>query len=342
VILFGRNVQSPTQVLALTEDLQRSQSADQLPLLIAVDQEGGRVARLQAPFTTFPSAWQVGKTGSALLAFDSGYALGRELHAVGINMNMAPVLDVLTNPTNPVIGDRAFGADPHMVALSAGAFMRGMQAAGVLAVGKHFPGHGDTRLDSHLALPVCERSLAQLEACELWPFHQAIATGLQAIMTAHVIYPAWDASRPATLSTAMLTGVLRGELGFPGLIISDDLGMAAVTEAAPWEEVPWRALRAGVDLLLVCHQRQQQEHAFASLLHAVQSGDLPEIVVDRAVGHVHTFKSQLQRRTRDVSAPSPLHCIGCREHQTLAAKIAELSTRQMKGKELDVNGLLVG
>src|SRR5262245_23233741 len=319
VIIFGRNVESPGQLLQLTQGLQAAVRArGQPPLLIAVDQEGGRVARLKSPFTAFPSAARVGQIGSVPLAYEVGRALARELCAVGINMDMAPVLDVLTNPANTVIGDRAFSADPNCVARQATAFMRGMHAAGVIAVGKHFPGHGDTRLDSHVALPVSERTVAQVKGCELLPFREAIAAGLEAIMTAHVIYNAWDAHQPATLSSSILTGLLRAEMGFSGVIISDDLGMAAVSETTPWAEVPLRALNAGVDLLLICHHCQRQEQAHASVLRAVQRGDLPETMIDRAVARTQVLKSRPHRLRQDVATPPSLACIGNTDHQALA------------------------
>ena len=326
VIIFGRNVESPVQLLCLTQGLQAAAPAcGHLPLLIAVDQEGGRVARLKAPFTTFPTAATVGQTGSEQLAYHVGAAIATELRAVGINMDMAPVLDVLTNPANTVIGDRAFGTDPHCVARQGVACMRGMHAAGVLAVGKHFPGHGDTRLDSHVALPVSERTVAQLEACELLPFQEAIAAGLQAIMTAHVIYKAWDPHQPATLSSSILSGILREEMRFPGVIISDDLEMAAVSETLPWEEVPLRALRAGVDLLLICHHRQRQEQAYARVFSAMQRGELPEALVDRAVARVQACKARLHHLLHDVATPPTLACIGSVEHQAVAASVVEQS-----------------
>jgi beta-N-acetylhexosaminidase len=335
MIIFGRNVASPAQLRALTQGLQATVGGcSHLPLLIAVDQEGGRVARLKGPFTTFPSAAQVGQTGSEQLAFGVGQAIATELRAVGINMDMVPVLDVLTNPANAVIGDRAFSADPGCVARQGIAFMRGMHAAGVLAVGKHFPGHGDTRLDSHLALPISERTVAQLDACELLPFRAAIAAGLEAIMTAHVICRAWDPHHPATLSLPILSGVLRAEMGFAGVIITDDLGMAAVSETVPWEEVPLRALRAGVDLLLICHHRPRQEQAYARVLSAVQRGELPETLVDGAVARVHVLKSRLHRLLQDVATSAPLACIGSAQHQALAASIVEQSAHQPMRKNL--------
>jgi beta-N-acetylhexosaminidase len=327
VILFGRNVESPAQVLLLTQGLQAAVRArGHPPLLIAIDQEGGRVARLKAPFTSFPSAAMVGQMGSEQLTYNIGRALATELRAVGITMDMAPVLDVLSNPANTVIGDRAFSTDPHEVARLGTAFMHAVHAAGVVAVGKHFPGHGDMLLDSHVALPVCDRTVAQLNACELMPFHAAIAAGLEAIMTAHVIYSAWDAHLPATLSSAILTGILREKTGFQGVIISDDLGMAAVSETMPWEEVPLQALRAGVDLLLICHQRERQEQAYACILSAVQRGALPESMVDRAVARIHTFKSRLHHLLQDIVTPAPLACIGSPEHLALAASIVTQSS----------------
>jgi beta-N-acetylhexosaminidase len=334
VIIFGRNVESPAQLLALTQGLRAAvQARSHLPLLVAVDQEGGRVARLKPPFTPFPSAAHVGQTASEHLAYHVGRAIATELRAVGITMDMAPVLDVLTNAGNTVIGDRAFSADPQEVARLGTACMHGMHAGGVLAVGKHFPGHGSTWLDSHVALPICERTLAQLNACELRPFEAAMAAGLEAIMTAHVIYQAWDAHLPATLSSSILTAILRGEKRFPGVIISDDLGMAAVSETMPWEEVPMLALRAGVDVLLICHHQERQEQAYARVLSAVQHHELPSAVVDRAVARVHALKSRLHGVLQDVAAPATLASIGSAEHQALAASIVAQSASQATRKE---------
>jgi beta-N-acetylhexosaminidase len=335
VIVFGRNVESPSQLMALTQGLQASTGThSHLPLLIAVDQEGGRVARLEPPFTAFPSAAKVGVIGSEALAYDVGRSLASELRAVGINMDMAPVLDVFSNPANTVIGDRAFCTDPHGVARLGTACMRGMHAAGILAVGKHFPGHGDTRLDSHVALPVSERTIAELHGCELLPFQEAIAAGLQAIMTAHVVYTAWDPHRPATLSWPILTGILRTQMRFPGVIMSDDLGMAAVLQTAPWEEVSLQALRAGVDVVLICHHRQRQEQAYARILSAVQCGELPETVVDSAVMRVQSLKFRLRSLLQEVAPPAPLACIGSAEHQALAASISEQFAHLATGKDL--------
>jgi beta-N-acetylhexosaminidase len=333
VIIFGRNVDSPAQLLRLTQGLQSlAQRRDQPPLLVAVDQEGGRVSRLKAPFTPFPSAAALGQTGSEQLIHDVGHAIGRELRAVGINMDMAPVLDVLTNPINTVIGDRAFGSHAGHVARLGTAFIHGMRAAGVLTVGKHFPGHGDTVLDSHVALPVSERTVTQLQTCELLPFRAAIAAGIGAIMTAHVIYPAWDAQRPATLSPAILSAILREAMGFTGVIVTDDLAMAAVAETVPWQEIPLRALGAGADLLLICHDRERQESAYARVLDYARSGELPEVVLNQAVARVQGLKSQLNSWLQNDASPVPLSCIGSAAHQAFVETVrAQHAEAERKG-----------
>ncbi|MBI3326295.1 MAG: beta-N-acetylhexosaminidase [Nitrospinae bacterium] len=324
VILFGRNAQSPAQLLALSQTLQVvAQAHSDLPLLIAVDQEGGRVTRLSAPFTVFPSAAMLGCLGSDQLAYEVGRAIAMELRAVGITMNMAPVLDVLTHPGNSAIGDRSFGSDPVRVARLGTAFIHGMHAGGLPATGKHFPGHGDTHLDSHVARPVVERSAAGLEAIELIPFREAIQAGVDALMTAHVMYTAWDARYPATLSPKILGGVLRAQLGFRGIIVTDDLIMQAVADAFPWEEIPLLALRAGADLLLICHHRQRQEQAYTRVLEAVQSGELPESLVEQAVARIQYVKSWVARQTQEQTPPATLDCIGCAEHRALAASIVK-------------------
>jgi beta-N-acetylhexosaminidase len=343
LIIFGRNVVTPAQLLALTQGVQAAARArGRTPPLIAVDQEGGRVARLKAPFTGFPSAAKVGQAGSERLAYRLGEALATELRAVGITMNMAPVLDVRSNPANTVIGDRAFSTDPYEVARLGVALGQGMLAAGVLAVGKHFPGHGDTLLDSHVALPLCQRPAAQLHACELLPFQAAMAAGFEAIMTAHVVYQAWDSQRPATFSSAVLCDLLRGALGYQGVIVSDDLGMAAIAETTSWEEVPVRCLRAGVDLLLICHQRRRQEQAYASVLGAVRRGELPEALVNRAVARIHRLKSRLRHVLERVGTPAPLTCVGNAEHQALASSLVTPTAQQGMRSNVDGDEPVVG
>jgi beta-N-acetylhexosaminidase len=257
-VLFGRNVESAEQVAALSAALKREAGR---PLLLSVDQEGGRVMRLRARhgFTELPPMRALGAAGDEGLAFEVGALLGSELRAAGIDQDYAPVADVDTNPANPVIGDRSLSRDPDSVARLAAALARGLQSAGVAACGKHFPGHGDTAQDSHRELPRLPHALPRLRAVELPPFAALARAGAAAVMTAHVVFEALDPSRPATMSPAAL-GLLRGECGFRGAVLSDDLEMKAVSAHFPIEEAVPAAVNAGVDLLLVCH-RAEVQHA---------------------------------------------------------------------------------
>jgi beta-N-acetylhexosaminidase len=270
VILFGRNVESAEQVAELVAALKRAAGR---PLLVSIDQEGGRVARLRAPqgFTELPPMRAVGATGDEGLAYEVGALLGRELRAVGVDHDYAPVVDVDTNPANPVIGDRAFSRDPAEVARLGTALARGLQAAGVAACAKHFPGHGDTSQDSHKDLPRLPHDLARLRAVELVPFRALAAAGVASCMTAHVVFDALDRERPATLSEPVLR-LLRTECGYDGCVISDDLEMKAVAEHYPLEVTVPAALGAGVDAFLVCHQAAVQHRAIDLAREAVEGG----------------------------------------------------------------------
>src|SRR3954470_6815466 len=219
VILFARNVAEPEQVAELCYESARL--VPDLPLWVSVDQEGGRVARLKAPFTEWPPMATLGRSGDVRLAERFARALAAELKAVGVTLDFAPVLDIHTNPNNPVIGDRALADKAEQVARLGGAIVRTLQAEGIAACGKHFPGHGDTSVDSHLELPLVEHPPERLREVEFLPFKAAIEAGVATIMTAHVLVPALDEQRPATLSKRIITGILRQELGFEGVILSD-------------------------------------------------------------------------------------------------------------------------
>lgn len=250
VILFARNLETPDQVWELTRDLQReAQDSGDPPLLIAVDQEGGPVQRLKAPFTTIPSAHELGLSSTAGQVEALARTVGRELALVGINMNLAPVLDVARSPDCP-LWERSFGPDPEKVAVLGEAAIRGFRQAGVVPVAKHFPGLGDTSVDSHQVLPSGQDPDPE-RTMDLLPFRRAAALGVPAVMTAHLEVPAWD-SRPATLSPVALRDWLRRRLGFQGIIITDDLEMGAIAGAAAVPDAAAQALAAGADLLLVC------------------------------------------------------------------------------------------
>jgi beta-N-acetylhexosaminidase len=279
-ILFRRNLvtggsdgTAPLQRSA--EQLSLAQIADQhaalidacrspLPPLIAIDQEGGRVARLKAPVLELPPMRVLGALDDIELTFRAGRTLGRQLKALGVSLNFAPVLDVDSNPANPVIGDRSFGSDPERVARHGASFARGLQSAGIAACGKHFPGHGDTELDSHLALPRVRLALDRLNGIELLPFalaHEACAS----IMTAHVVFDAIDPDRPATLSPSALS-ILRERIGYRGLIVSDDLEMRAIIDHHGIGDAACDAIASGCDALLVCSEPELTLQAHGALL----------------------------------------------------------------------------
>ncbi|MBI2882546.1 MAG: beta-N-acetylhexosaminidase [Candidatus Methylomirabilis oxyfera] len=317
-ILFGRNLGSPEEIAALTNALQTASST---PLFFAIDQEGGKVARLQAPFTRWPSAEVVGAAGSTELTTAIAASMGRELMTVGINMNMAPVLDVLTNPANPVMAGRSYDSDPHMVARHGIAFFRGLTAQGVIAVGKHFPGHGDTTVDSHVALPIVPHDLDRLSAAELVPFAAAISAGIPALMTAHLLIPVLDQELPATLSRRILTDLLRERMGFHGLVISDDLLMQGIADSTSPREAAVRFLEAGGDLMLICHDQAAQRQALLAVVEAVEIGRLSEARIRVSCDRIARVKAQYLHRRSTASAEEIRAIVGCDAHRRLIERL---------------------
>lgn len=262
-ILFKRNLDSAEQTRALTASIQAASASR---ALVAIDEEGGRVSRLPAGEARLPPMRMLGVLGDAELVFDAGRAIGARLFQLGFNLDFAPILDVDSNPANPVIGDRSFGASPERVAQLAVAFARGLNAGGVLSCGKHFPGHGDTDKDSHFDLPVIRHDRARLDRVELLPFRAASAHNMDSIMSAHVVIEALEPGEPATFSKRAMTDLLRGELGFQGVLVSDDLEMRAVSARCDAGEAALRAVRAGCDLLLVCKSEDEADRAHAALV----------------------------------------------------------------------------
>jgi beta-N-acetylhexosaminidase len=329
LILFRRNIVSPRQVSALTQAIQdaarRSRAGHSAAIM--VDQEGGTVVRMpeSTGFTHFPGARALGAAGSETLTYRAARVTGAELRAVGVNWNLAPVLDVNNNPANPVIGVRSFGSDPEQVSSHALAAIRGYQDAGLATSGKHFPGHGDTHTDSHYDLPLIAHRRERLDAVELVSFRRAIAAGVDAILTAHVYFPALEPQDgiPATLSEAVLTGLLRRELGFDGVISTDCLEMDAIRRRFTPEETALRALEAGVDLLLISHTLEVQMAMQGAILSAVRSGRLAEARLDESVARILRLK---ERRGMQLPQPAPDEAadrIGTAEHRAVAQEIAE-------------------
>lgn len=311
VVLFARNVESPGQVAELAHDLQ--QLSGNRPLWIAVDQEGGRVARLKRPFTEWPPMGVLGRSGQVDLAARFARAMGAELSAVGISIDLAPVVDVHTNLSNPVIGDRALAADPEVVARLGAAIINGLQEAGLAACAKHFPGHGDTSLDSHLALPVLDHGPARLRDVELVPFRAAIASGVESILTAHLLVPSLDQTLPASLSPAIVTGLLRDQLGYGGLVLTDDLEMKAVRGERSSAEAAVASLVAGCDAALLCHpDPDAQVAAIEAIIRAVESGELAWGRLDCTAARHRAAQARVQsaaaraRRRIGRAGPGPL------------------------------------
>ena len=324
VILFARNVGEPEQVAELCYDAARL--TPELPLWVSVDQEGGRVARLKAPFTEWPPMATLGRSGDVRLAERFARALASELKAVGITLDYAPVLDIHTNPRNPVIGDRALSDKAEEVARLGAAIVLALQGEGVAACGKHFPGHGDTHADSHLELPLVEHPLERLRGVEFVPFRAAIAAGVATMMTAHVFMPAVDEKRPATLSRRVVFDLLRDELNFEGVILSDDLEMQAITSLYAVPSAAVLAIAAGCDGILICSgDHATQTASLEALIHAVESGELPLARVDDALKRQQRAKERFMTAT---VAPRPLYGsvlrqrLGRDEHRAIADEMA--------------------
>ncbi len=293
---------------------------------MAVDQEGGRVLQLAAPFTQWPPMATLGRSGDERLAARFARALAAELTAVGISLDFAPVLDVNSNPANPVIGDRALSDRADVVARLGAVIIRTLQADGVAACGKHFPGHGDTRLDSHVDLPVVEHPPDRLEQVEYVPFRAAIAAEVAAIMTAHVLVPALDEARPATLSRRIVQGELRDKLGFQGLVVSDDLDMGAISRTYPLDRAAVEAVGAGCDVVLITAPLQERQAiALEALIHAVEEGKLSMDEVQDAMTRQRRAKERFLAKRH---GRPPLHprlvraVVGSAEHQAVADEMA--------------------
>jgi beta-N-acetylhexosaminidase len=326
IILFARNVDEPEQVAELSRQAQTL--AGELPLWVSVDQEGGRVARLKEPFTRWPAMQTLGRSGDEQLAARFAAALGAELKATGISFDYTPVLDIQTNPENTVIGDRALATRPEDVARLGRAIITTLQAGGVAACGKHFPGHGDTSADSHHELPLIEHPPDRLEAIELQPFRAAIDANVAAIMTAHVLIPALDDQRPATMSPRIVDEMLKRDMRFGGLVVSDDMDMRAAsgTHGVPASAVA--AIAAGCDVVLLCGPSQETQMAtMEALIRALEAGVLPLKRVENALERHQRVKERFLAPAppRALTGAALRALLGRDEHQKVAAEMARFA-----------------
>lgn len=326
--LFGRNIETPEQLAALTARLR----AERDDVLVAIDEEGGDVTRLEVRHgSSFPGNLALGAVDDPELTRAVAQELGRRLAECGVNLNWAPSADVNSNPDNPVIGVRSFGADPHLVARHTAAYIEGLQAAGVAACTKHFPGHGDTAVDSHHALPRIDMDLDTLHARELVPFRAAIAAGSKSVMSAHILLPALDPDRPATLSPQILTGLLRNELGYDGLIVTDGMEMQAISATYGIERGSVLAIAAGADAICVGGGLEDEATVLRlrdALVAAVRTGELPEERLADAAARVRALASWTQRARGAVPEPGAATQEGTAPGTGIASDIGLVAARR--------------
>lgn len=342
IILFERNCKNPKQVFELTKKLQKiAIESNGVPLFISIDQENGMVARMYSGVTHFPGNMAQGAADNLDYSYKIGRYTGEGLNALGINFNLAPSLDVNNNPKNPVIGVRSFGDIPEKVADLGCETIKGMQDAGIIATAKHFPGHGDTEVDSHLGLPIVNHGKERLSSVELYPFKKAVEAGVKAIMTAHIVFPAYEKENiPATLSGNILKGLLRDELKFDGLIITDCMEMKAIDDNFTSEEAAPMAVKAGADLICISHTFEKQAGSIKRIYEKVNAGEIPMEVIDDRVNRILKEKSNLnyknfiEKEYEDIK-----NQMDKEEHLLLAKEASEKSITLMKNdKVIPLNG----
>lgn len=321
-IYFKRNVQSPAQLAELSNDVQfNCRGKYSPPMIISIDHEGGKVNRLVKPFTKFPGNDYIGDIDSPKVAFEFGQVLGKELKAIGVNVNFAPVLDVNTNPKSKIIGSRAFSSDPEVCARMGSAVCRGLQKMGVMAVGKHFPGHGCVEEDSHLTLPKMNRTLEELESIELIPFRKAIKARVEGIMTAHILNKALDPEFPVTLSKPILTDILRENLRYNKIIYSDDMEMQAITEHYSPEQAAVLAVAAGCDILIYRGDNGLPIPEIEAIVKAVEDGVIPQAQLEASYQRIFKAKKAYADVTNPIDVTEVGNNIGLPEHFKLADQI---------------------
>ncbi|MBZ4664863.1 MAG: beta-N-acetylhexosaminidase [Mahella sp.] len=301
-ILFERNVEDAAQLLNLTNSLKRANTVNKIPLFISVDEEGGRVSRMPDSIKKLPTNKAIGQINDADYSFGIGSVIGKELKAFGFNMDFAPVLDINSNPKNPVIGDRSFGADAQTVTKLGIQTMEGIRTGGVISVVKHFPGHGDTSVDSHIDLPSVNNSLERLRSFELIPFASAIENNADGIMVAHILLPKIDPGYPSSMSKKIITGILREELKYDGVILSDDLTMGAIVDNYSIGTAAVKALNAGIDIVLVCHEYENEIAVVEAIKKAANEGAISMDKIDASVYRILALKQRYALKDEEIES----------------------------------------
>ncbi|WP_170140690.1 beta-N-acetylhexosaminidase [Oceanobacillus arenosus] len=294
IILYADNMENPEQTVDLVNHLKVENSGNAFPMFIGTDQEGGDVSRLPGDIVPTPKASEIGTQNDSQFAYEIGTLLAWQLRAYGFNLDFAPVLDVNSNPDNPVIGDRAFSDNPNIVSELGTLTMKGLQSQQLIPVIKHFPGHGDTAVDSHLELPIADKKLDELNKLELVPFEYAIKNGADVIMIAHILLPALDPDYPSSMSKEIVTGLLREQLHYHGVIMTDDMTMEGITDHYEIGPASVEALKAGNDIILVAHEYQNIVAAFDAIKEAVEKGEIPEERIDESVYRIIELKQEYE------------------------------------------------
>lgn len=290
-ILFERNISNGENTLELINSIKKLNRENNVPLFISIDEEGGNVSRLPKEFRKLPKAWEIGRINSEEYSYKIGELIGERLQALGFNLNFAPVLDINSNPNNPVIGKRAFGSTVEEVKKHGIQTMEGMKSKNIIPVLKHFPGHGDTTVDSHMDLPIINKTTEELEELEFIPFKKGIEKGADMIMTSHILFPKIDKNNPATFSKEIITNILREKLNFNGVIITDDITMDGLKDYNIID-VPIKALKAGCDIILVCHSYDDQVKIIEKIKEEVKNGSISEKEIDEKVYRILKLKEK--------------------------------------------------
>lgn len=301
-ILFKRNIKDANQAVSLINSLKETNAINKQPLFIGIDEEGGRVTRMPGEFIKLPTNKVIGRVNNGDYSFNIGKAIARELKAFGMNMDFAPVLDINSNPANPVIGDRAFGSNAEIVSKLGIETMKGIQSQGVVSVVKHFPGHGDTSEDSHIGLPVVNNDLNRLKSFELLPFFEAIKTNADAVMIAHILLPKVDEVNPSSLSKTIITDILRKDLKFNGVVITDDMTMGAIIKKYDIGAAAIKSINAGSDIILVCHDYEKEVSVLKALKEAVKAGDIHEDTINNSVYRIIKLKQKYNLKDEKVDS----------------------------------------
>ncbi len=291
-ILFKRNIQNSNQMLSLLNSLKETNAVNKLPLFLSIDEEGGRISRMPDEFLKLPSNQKIGERNNEFISYQVGTILGEQLKMYGFNMDFAPVLDIYSNPKNLVIGDRSFGSEPNIVTRLGIQTMMGLQSQDIISVVKHFPGHGDTSEDSHKRLPVVNSDLKRLKSFELIPFNAAIENNAEVIMIAHILLPKIDAENPASMSKTIISEVLRKNMNFNGVVITDDFTMGAIENNYDIGKAAVKSIQAGSDIVLVCHDFYKQESVIKAIQDAVLNGQISIERINQSVSRIMSLKQK--------------------------------------------------